>query len=72
MEETAAALEAVVTAREAAAIKGTTRQAVYGAIRDGKLRARQSGNTMLILKSDLSGWIVVGGKRPKPKKHLDK
>lgn len=59
---------AVITATEAAAIKGVTRQAVYAAIKEGRLPARQSGNTHLILMSDLDNWHVVRHpKKPRKK-----
>jgi excisionase family DNA binding protein len=57
--------ENVITAPEAAAIKGVTRQAVYAAIRDGRLPSRQigEGKVHLIQRSDLDEWHVV--KHPK-------
>lgn len=63
--------ENVITAPEAAAIKGVTRQAVYAAIRDGRLPSRQigGGKVHLIQRSDLDDWHVVKHpKKPRGKK----
>jgi excisionase family DNA binding protein len=58
--------EEVVTAAEAAVIKGVTRRAVYDAIRDGRLIARRSNGIWLIRRTDLDAWEVVGH-RPRAK-----
>jgi excisionase family DNA binding protein len=49
---------------EAAAIKGVTKQAIHGAIKDGRLPAVQSGKTWLIHRRDLDRLEIIGH-RPK-------
>lgn len=57
----------LITAAEAAALKGVTRQAVYAAIREGRLPSRQfgDGKTHLIRRGDVERWHVY---RHRPKK----
>lgn len=61
MSESKGGTDDVVTAEEAAQIKGVTRQAVYAAIRDGRLRSRQvgTGKAHLIQRIDLEQWHVI-------------
>jgi excisionase family DNA binding protein len=65
--------EDMVTAEEAAAIKRVTRQAVYAAIRDGRLPSRQTGRGKihLILRSDLDAWKVISNPPKQRRKKLE-
>jgi len=59
-EEANSDKDRVVTAAEAATIKGVSRRAVYEAIRDGRLKARRSNGIWLIRIMHLDAWEVIG------------
>jgi excisionase family DNA binding protein len=57
----------MLTAAEAAERKGVTKQAVYAAIKEGRLPARRFGKSHILLRRDVDAWHVVKH-GPKPRK----
>jgi excisionase family DNA binding protein len=53
-------VDEVITARVAAREKGVHPASVYRAVKEGRLKGSRSGNTILIHRRDLAGWVPIG------------
>jgi excisionase family DNA binding protein len=53
-------VDEVITASVAAREKGVHPVSIYRAIKEGRLKAYRSGNTLLIRRKDLAEWAPIG------------
>lgn len=61
-------LEELITARQAAKIKGCSEKAIYEAIQSKRLHAERVGPVWLVNRRNVEEWQMIGHRPAKPKK----